>query len=272
MKNKILLFTTAWFILSLVFTSCHTSKPAATHKPVGQKEAPRPVSRKSGRQPKFIDNIYMDHHSKNSATANAIQPKIKPEKNKPVSRQYDEPEIVIASNAPKETYIKETYIIREPRPARETYPNEVTNVLSKKYADILGVKPKLINNNSLYGFIDKWYGANYRLGGCDKSGIDCSGFAQKLYGDVYGIDLVRTSIEQFKNCKRIKHSKDAVEGDLVFFHANRGKRVSHVGIYLINDYFVHASTTNGVMISNLKEEYWQKSFAGIGRLPGATAQ
>ena len=57
-----------------------------------------------------------------------------------------------------------------------------------------------------------------------------------------------------------------MEGDLVFFRVN-SKQVSHVGIYLMNNYFVHASTSKGVMISNLNEEYWQKYFEGIGRIP-----
>ena len=104
------------------------------------------------------------------------------------------------------------------------------------------------------------------MGGCDASGIDCSGFAQKLYADVYGIDLLRTSAEQFHDCKRIKNTRDAQEGDLIFFII-RGKRISHVGVYLANNFFVHASTSSGVMISNLNEEYWRKHYAGCGRVP-----
>jgi len=260
MKNKILLFASACLLSIATLVSCHTHKKAAPPRLPAHSSAPKPVSRKSSRQPQFIDNMYMDHHNKSSATANAIQ-------TKPVAKLYTEPQRPIASTTPKETYMAEPYSVKMPRHAHERYSEEETNALSKKYAEILGVKPKFIDNLSLYSFIDKWYGANYRLGGCDISGIDCSGFAQKLYAEVYGVDLLRTSVEQFQNCKRIKHSKDAVEGDLVFFHVNRGKRVSHVGIYLINDYFVHASTTNGVMISNLNEDYWSKAYAGIGRLP-----
>jgi len=228
--------------------------------------SPKPTSRKSP-QPKFIDNIYMDNHSKTSATANAIQPKKLLEKTKIQKLQHTDPQL-IAANTSRETYIKGSYPVKNiPLPAHESYSNEQANAISEKYAEILSISPKEISNLALYRFIDKWYGTNYRMGGCDQSGIDCSGFAQKLYADVYGVDLVRTSIDQFKSCKRIKHIKDATEGDLIFFCINNKRHISHVGIYLANNYFVHASTTNGVMISNLNEDYYQSTFAGIGRVP-----
>ena len=141
-----------------------------------------------------------------------------------------------------------------------------TKTLKQKYAEKLGVKPKNIENIPLYSFIDVWYGTKYRLGGNDRSGIDCSAFARKLYDQVYRIDLLRTAVQQFGNCQRIKRTKDAIEGDLVFFKVN-SKNVTHVGIYLMNDFFVHASTSGGVMISNLNETYWSKYFEGIGRIP-----
>ncbi len=232
------------------------------------KSAPLPVSHRNTRQPKFIDGIYMDHHNKSSAYVNAVQPKRIPEKAKPTAKVYHPaPQKAIASTEPKVTYIvKQTRPAVVEKPVAEETSTKETNILFRKYAEMLEVKPKEIENVTLYSFIDKWYGADYKMGGCDISGIDCSGFAQKLYSDVFGVDLLRTSMEQFKNCKRIKFSRDAEESDLIFFHV-RGKRISHVGVYLINDYFVHASTTSGVMISNLNEEYWRRTYAGIGRIP-----
>ena len=138
--------------------------------------------------------------------------------------------------------------------------------MRKKYAGIIGLSPKQIQNIRLYQFIDSWYGVSYRLGGQDGRGIDCSGFAQKLYGAVYGRDLVRTAMEQFTSCKRFMKTAEAREGDLVFF-AIQSKRITHVGVYLANNYFVHASTSGGVMISSLNEDYWRKYYAGCGRLP-----
>lgn len=139
------------------------------------------------------------------------------------------------------------------------------NALLSKYAGMLGVPTKRLTNYNLYQFIDDWYGVSYRRGGCDKDGIDCSAFAQKLYEEVFGINLVRTSIEQFNSCRLKTDIDDLEEGDLVFFRIN-GKRISHVGVYLMNNYFVHASS-NGVMISSLAESYWQRCFAGGGSVP-----
>ncbi len=139
-------------------------------------------------------------------------------------------------------------------------------VLKQKYAKMLGVPPAKITNLTLYRFIDRWYGTHYRSGGCDANGIDCSGFVQKLYSEVYGVDLVRTAMDQFRKCRFIKKPSDAVEGDLVFFSI-RTKNISHVGIYLANNRFVHASTSGGVMISNLQEEYWSRYYVSCGRVP-----
>jgi cell wall-associated NlpC family hydrolase len=134
-----------------------------------------------------------------------------------------------------------------------------------KYAAILGVTAKSLTNTSLYKFIDEWYGVNYKYGGSNKDGIDCSAFVQKLYTEVFGIDLVRTALEQFNSCYIGCNSAILKEGDLVFFHT-AGSKVSHVGVYLANNYFVHASTTKGVSISRLDDTYWKKAFASGGKI------
>lgn len=139
------------------------------------------------------------------------------------------------------------------------------NSLIGKYASLLGIVPTAITNYSLYNFIDEWYGTRYRLGGTDKSGIDCSAFAQQLYEQVFCTNLVRTAMEQFKSCKLVFDKDELKEGDLVFFKI-RSKRISHVGIYLANNFFVHASASQGVMISSLTEGYWQRFFAGAGKI------
>ena len=144
----------------------------------------------------------------------------------------------------------------------------ISNTIIGKYAEILGAGiEEIAGHFSLYSFIEEWYGTDYRLGGKDKSGIDCSAFVQKLYEQVFGIDMLRTALEQFKNCKITHDLSNAKEGDLVFFHIN-SKRITHVGIYLANNYFVHASSANGVVINNLKDKYYQKYLAGIGKLSG----
>lgn len=141
------------------------------------------------------------------------------------------------------------------------------DVLQLKYASLLHVAPNTLTNVSLYGFIEDWYGVRYRMGGNDKNGIDCSAFAQRLYENVFCTNLVRTAMEQFTSCRFYKHQDSLTEGDLVFFKTRGRKRITHVGIYLANNFFVHASSKEGVMISSLNEEYWSKYYAGSGRLP-----
>jgi cell wall-associated NlpC family hydrolase len=133
-----------------------------------------------------------------------------------------------------------------------------------KYAEMISLEPQDIANFPLYKFIDRWYGTEYRLGGTDNTGIDCSAFCQKLYGDVYETPIRRTSRQQHRQAEHIAE-EEAKEGDLVFFKMRR-LRISHVGVYLANGYFVHASGSHGVTISSLADKYWQRRFAGYGRL------
>ena len=212
-------------------------------------------------QPKFIDNVYIAGHNKSDVKADAINHHKRPERTKIASAPTATPSlksVITSQDAPLAN--------REPPGKDGINFSKDQKAVKKKYADILGIQPQDITNYSLYQFIDKWYGANYRLGGTDDEGIDCSAFAQRLYKDVYGMDLLRTAMDQFGTCKRIKHSGDAIEGDLVFFHIH-SRRITHVGVYLANDYFIHASTSGGVMISNLNEDYWHKYYAGCGRVP-----
>jgi cell wall-associated NlpC family hydrolase len=134
-----------------------------------------------------------------------------------------------------------------------------------KYSNVMQVSPNSISNVVLYQFIDEWYGTRYCMGGSTKKGIDCSALVQKLYSAVYNMDVMRTSIMQFRNSEYIASKENLKEGDLVFFRIHGGP-VSHVGVYLANNYFVHASSSKGVMISNLSENYWVKYFVGGGRL------
>lgn len=141
---------------------------------------------------------------------------------------------------------------------------EVKDLLLEKYASIIDIATDSITNYSLYRFIDDWYGVHYKYGGNDKSGIDCSAFSQRLFQQVFCTNILRTCFEQYHMSQQLSTKDDLHEGDLVFFKT-RGRRISHVGIYLANDYFVHASSS-GVMISNLKESYWAKRYAGAGSI------
>lgn len=139
----------------------------------------------------------------------------------------------------------------------------VASPIQQKYAAILGVLPQTIKNFTLYNFVEEWYGVRYRMGGDSKNGIDCSAFVRRLYENVFCTNLVRTAFEQFNTCQFVKSLDSVKEGDLVFFKT-KGNRITHVGIYLMNDFFVHASSTRGVMISSLNDEYWGRRYAGAG--------
>lgn len=108
-----------------------------------------------------------------------------------------------------------------------------------------------------------WMNVPYKLGGNTKSGIDCSGFVQIIYNKVYHNNIPRTSIKQFEQCKKVAFNK-LKEGDLVFFKFNE-KEVSHVGIFLYQSFFVHASVSKGVIVSSIKEKYYAEACIGGGK-------
>ena len=228
-----------------VLSGCHTTYRTTAHH---------------SRKPQFIDDIYMGSHNKNCSTSDCIDKSVKyPEK------KYAEKKHSSSGKGRNTTATTNTNTTK----TTTTKPNDELSskeerILRDKYAQMMSVSGKDVTNFGLFRFIDDWYGVSYRMGGTEKTGIDCSGFVQKLYLQVFGIDLLRSSYEMFSNCEHLRKAEEASEGDLVFFKT-RGRRISHVGVYLMNDYFVHASTTQGVMISSLKEEYWHKHFAGVGR-------
>lgn len=139
-----------------------------------------------------------------------------------------------------------------------------TKSIQKKYAEKLNVKPNDILNEQLYIFIDEWYGVPYKYAGKDKNGIDCSGLTFNLYKSVYKKIISSNTKSLVEETKKIKQD-ELTEGDLVFFITN-GKSISHVGVYLKNNKFVHASTKKGVMISDLNEPYFKQTFARAARV------
>jgi NlpC/P60 family len=132
-----------------------------------------------------------------------------------------------------------------------------------KYAMMLDVDVESLKNLSLFGFIENWFGTRYRMGGTTKKGIDCSALTGSLLMAVYGFTVPRTARLQYKATQHIK-KKALKEGDLVFFNTRGG--VSHVGLYLDNDYFVHSSSNGGVTISSLNDNYYEKRFICGGRV------
>ncbi len=132
-----------------------------------------------------------------------------------------------------------------------------------KYAILLDVPAEELTNIELYNFLDEWYGVRYRFGGTSKKGVDCSSLMQHIYTNVYGKELPRTAITQYQSTQRIV-KEELQEGDLIFFHTTRSG-ISHVGMYIGNNRFVHASCSKGVTISNLTESYYANAYRGSGR-------
>ena len=119
-----------------------------------------------------------------------------------------------------------------------------------------------LKSKTLYRFITDWTGVKYRLGGLDKRGIDCSGFALLLNKEIYGLDLPRRSKDQ-ATVIREKETSQLKEGDLVFFSFG-GNEIDHVGVYLNHGFFVHASTTRGVIVDDLSLPAYQRVLIKAG--------
>ncbi len=146
---------------------------------------------------------------------------------------------------------------------------ERADFLQLKYAIVLDATVETLTNVNLLKSIDDWWGTSYCMGGSTKDCIDCSAFTQTVMQNVYNTTIPRTAQEQYNSSKQI-NLEDLNEGDLVFFNTNGGRDITHVGIYLLNNKFVHAATSNGVMVSDLNDIYWKPRYRGAGRYISST--
>ncbi len=150
-----------------------------------------------------------------------------------------------------------------------TYSSDIERChnLQFKYAILLGLEVETVTNEKLIAFLESWYGIPYKYGGSTRNGIDCSAFTSLMMDSIYNVSLPRTSRAQYDVGKRV--SKNSLkQGDLVFFNtrSTRGNTISHVGVYLNNNKFVHASVSSGVMISDLDDVYFRRRYVGAARL------
>lgn len=109
----------------------------------------------------------------------------------------------------------------------------------------------------LYRQYQDWRGTPYAWGGMSKRGVDCSGFVYLTLRDQFGTYVPRTTAQQVQTGHHIDDDELAA-GDLVFFKT--GSKVRHVGIYMENGKFLHASTSRGVIISRLDNVYWKEHY------------
>lgn len=151
---------------------------------------------------------------------------------------------------------------KEQKPA--TQVEDPDNLAKEYFSQIMGVALSATSNLKLYEFVYDWIGTPYRLGGGTKKGIDCSGFAFELYNKVFSTLIGSNSRNIFSMVNPI-NKEELKEGDLVFFKIG-SRSITHMGVYMGNNKFAHASSSKGVMISDLDEAYWRRYYYKGGRL------
>jgi len=150
-----------------------------------------------------------------------------------------------------------------PKTAENSKPKATASTY-KKYSDKLGVTVDKNSNLKLLQEVIDWWGTPYKYGGESKAGADCSGFVQMVFLNVYNKKVPRSTKQQYEFCKKINKNQ-LKEGDLVFFETG-GKGISHVGIFLREGKFAHASSSKGVIVNSLDEPYYVKSYRAAGRV------
>jgi lipoprotein Spr len=145
-------------------------------------------------------------------------------------------------------------------------PDEQEGLAKTYLSQIMGVALSATSNMKLFHFVYDWIGTPYHFGGSSRRGIDCSAFTKELYSEVFNLDIKRNSRDIFSMVNPVGKD-DLKEGDLVFFKIH-SRRISHVGIYLGDNKFAHASS-RGVAISSLDDDYYSRYFYKGGRLMAA---
>ncbi len=228
------------FILAIaVFASCKTIHNLAAKDNSGSKRTTESPKTKQNGNVVFIDNIEV-------TPGNTV-----------TSRQ--------SPNTTQAKRKKEDYVSNAVLKENNAFGNiENADALQLKYSVMLDASVEKLGNVAMLKSIDDWWATKYCYGGDSKSCIDCSAFTRTVIKDVYSIELPRTAKEQFEFSQKIE-VEELKEGDLVFFQTT-GRSISHVGIYLMNNKFVHAAVSQGVSISDLNDVYWKTRYRGAGRI------
>ncbi|MDR0825208.1 MAG: C40 family peptidase [Prevotella sp.] len=136
----------------------------------------------------------------------------------------------------------------------------------QELSSLLGISITNPDYLDLYREAADWLGTRYRRGGMSRAAVDCSGFTNIIYKNVYGQQLDRVSTTIAKNVKEsITDKADLLPGDMVFFSTFKKKHINHVGVYIGDGKFIHASIKQGVIVSSLSEGYYSKAWRKGGR-------
>ena len=149
---------------------------------------------------------------------------------------------------------------------QQPIPQSGHGLVSDEWAR-LDIKLGRNDNKKLYKELKRWLGTPYAYAEhtCGE-GTDCSGMVMEVYLTVYGIKVHRNSAKMLEQNCSIIDLDDLREGDLVFFCTNGDERVSHVGIYLKDNKFVHASSSRGVAVDDLRQNYYATHFHAAARV------
>lgn len=146
-------------------------------------------------------------------------------------------------------------------------PQEVAQLSDKLGVELSNLDKDDDRNMSLYAEVSLWLGVPYRYAGLTRKGLDCSGFTYLIYQKVYNKKLPRSTADLAKMKMHNVSKRNLQTGDLVFFStANNHNRINHVGIYLKDGNFIHASTSRGVIVSHLDEGYYDRTWKKGGRV------
>lgn len=123
------------------------------------------------------------------------------------------------------------------------------------------------DSSRLLRVVHSYLGVPYKWGGTTRDGMDCSALTRAVYREVYGVELPRTSRQMYRLGRPVSVAGQLRDGDLVFFRIDAsGPGVSHVGIYVGDGRFAHASLSRGGVIDPLNSPYFDKRYAGARRV------
>lgn len=179
--------------------------------------------------------------------------------------------VFIGCNNKQEIYVDNTMFLKNNdisklnRVEEESLKNDKklfeqqTSTIQQEYDKFIlskTLKDNALKNKALMDFYHEWKNVRYRLGGNSKRGIDCSAFTQRVFKEKFDVKIPRTTRTQVKVGKRIKKSQLKM-GDLVFFKT--GKTDRHVGVYMGDGTFMHASI-KGVKFTKLNKPFYKRTY------------